>query len=95
MGALKSRCGGVEEPPLLFDQRGGGAKGSWPPGGRGEEGRFPDARPQRSTAGPSSEPFRLDPGPNSPERGPRAVATPRGVREVGGGGVGPVFKAGD
>ena len=70
-------------------------QGELAPGGRGEEGRFPDARPQRSTAGPGSEPFRLDPGPNSPERGPRAVATPRGVREVGGGGVGPVFKAGD
>lgn len=61
-------------------------------GGRGQEGRFPDAPPQHSPPGPGPVPFRPAAGRDLPDPGPRAIATPRGVCGVRG--VGPVFKAG-
>ena len=60
VGALKSRCGEVEEPPLLFDQRGGGAKGSWPERA-GLGGALPGRAPQAQHGRPGFG--ALPPGP--------------------------------
>lgn len=54
--------------------------GAGPGPGAGQEGRFPDARPRRSPAGPGLVPFRPALGQDAPELGRWTAATGRGVR---------------
>lgn len=86
--ALEAGCGWLEEPvPLSV-----GREGAWPGGqglGRGQEGRFPDARP-------SAARWVWDWSPSALGRVGAAPASGRGpAGSASGGGVGPVLMAGD